>query len=78
MRESFRVDPEALADAVARMTELHRRAETMLGEIEALVTNLDAARSGRRAAAHAEAHRHWARGEALMREALAVLLTPHA
>lgn len=73
MAEAFRVDPEALSDAVQRMAEFGRYAETMLSEIDSLVTNLHAAWTGEGAAAHAEAHQHWSRGEAMMREALAQL-----
>jgi WXG100 family type VII secretion target len=73
MAESFRVDPDALHDAVQRMAEFHQHAESVLSEIDSLVTNLHATWSGRAAAAHAEAHRHWARGEAMMRESLARL-----
>ena len=73
MAEAFRVDPQALADAVQRMAEFQRHAESMLAEIDSLVTNLHATWAGQGAAAHAEAHRHWARGEAMMREALAQL-----
>ena len=73
MAEAFRVDPQALADTVQRMVEFQRHAESMLAEIEALVTNLHATWTGQGATAHAEAHRHWARGEAMMREALAQL-----
>jgi WXG100 family type VII secretion target len=73
MAEAFRVDPQALADAVQRMTEFQRYAEHTLTEIDSLVTNLHATWTGQGAAAHAEAHRHWARGEAMMSEALAQL-----
>jgi WXG100 family type VII secretion target len=78
MAEAFRVDPQALADAVQRMTEFQRYAENMLTEIDSLVGNLHSTWTGRGAAAHAEAHRHWARGEAMMREALAQLRTAGA
>jgi WXG100 family type VII secretion target len=78
MAEAFRVDPQALADSVQRMTEFHHYAESMLAEIDSLVANLHATWSGEGAAAHAEAHRHWARGEAMMREALAQLRTAGA
>lgn len=78
MAEAFRVDPQALADAVQRMTEFQRYAEHMLTEIDSLVSNLHSSWTGRGAAAHAEAHRHWARGEAMMREALAQLRTAGA
>jgi WXG100 family type VII secretion target len=71
--EAFRVDPQALVDAVQRMSEFQRSAENMLTEIDSLVSNLHATWTGQGAAAHAEAHRHWARGEAMMREALAQL-----
>jgi WXG100 family type VII secretion target len=71
--EAFRVDPDALAEAVLRMTEFQRRAEQMLAEIDSRVKRLQAAWTGEGAAAHAEAHQHWARGEAMMREALARL-----
>ena len=73
MAEAFRVDPEVLAEAVQRMAEFGRHTEGMLGEIDALVANLHATWTGEGAAAHAEAHQHWARGEAMMREALARL-----
>jgi WXG100 family type VII secretion target len=76
--EAFRVDPEALADAVQRMSEFQRRAEAMLTEIDSRVMRLHAAWTGEGAAAHAEAHRRWARGEAMMREALAQLRTAGA
>jgi WXG100 family type VII secretion target len=76
--EAFRVDPQALADAVQRMTEFQQYAEHMLSEIDSLVTNLHTTWTGRGAAAHGEAHRHWARGEAMMREALAQLRTAGA
>jgi WXG100 family type VII secretion target len=75
MADAFRVDPEALADAAQRMAEFQRNAESMLGEIDSLISNLHATWSGEAAAAHAEAHQHWARGEAMMREALAQLRT---
>jgi WXG100 family type VII secretion target len=71
--EAFRVDPDALADAVQRMAGFQRHAESMLTEIDSLVTNLHATWSGEGAAAHAEAHQNWAAGEAMMREALAQL-----
>lgn len=73
MAEAFRVDPDALAGAVERMAEFQRHAESMLIEIGSLVANLHATWTGEGAAAHAEAHQHWARGEAVMREALAKL-----
>jgi len=78
MAEAFRVDPQALADSVQRMTEFQRHAESMLAEIDSLVTNLHATWAGEGAAAHADAHRRWARGEAMMREALAQLRTAGA
>jgi WXG100 family type VII secretion target len=67
------VDPEALTDAVERMTEFQRYAESMLSEIDSLVSNLHTTWTGEAATAHTEAHQHWARGEATMREALAQL-----
>ncbi|ORW29264.1 secretion protein [Mycobacterium paraense] len=73
MAEAFRVDPQALADAVRRMAEFARYAESTLAEIDSLVGTLHSTWTGSGAAAHAEAHRHWARGEAMMREALAQL-----
>lgn len=62
-----------MADTVQRMVEFQRHAESMLAEIDSLVTNLHATWTGQGATAHAGAHRHWARGEAMMREALAQL-----
>jgi WXG100 family type VII secretion target len=73
MVETFRVNPDVLADAMERLEEFERYAESMLAEIDSLVTNLHAAWSGQAAAAHVEAHQHWAGGEAMMREALASL-----
>lgn len=73
MTEAFRVDPQALADAVQRMTAFQRYAEDMITEIDSRVTRLHATWTGEAAAAHAEAHQHWVRGEAMMREALARL-----
>jgi WXG100 family type VII secretion target len=73
MADAFRVDPQALADAVQRMAEFQRYAESTITEIDSLVSNLHASWSGEAAAAHAEAHQRWARGEAMMREALARL-----
>ena len=73
MTEAFRVDPGALADAVRRMADFERYAEAMVGEIDSAVTRLHATWAGRGAAAHAEAHRRWTHGEAMMREALAGL-----
>lgn len=67
------MDPEALADAVQRMGDYVQYAENMLGDIDSLVTNLHLTWSGEAAGAHVAAHRHWARGEAMMREALALL-----
>ena len=68
--EAFRVDPQALADAVQRMTAFQRYAEDMITEIDSRVTCLHTTWTGEAAAAHAEAHQHWVRGEAMMREAL--------
>ena len=73
MTEGFRVDPQALADAVERMAEFQRYAEDMLAEIDSRTTRLHATWTGQGAAAHAQAHQHWLRGEAMMREALAQL-----
>jgi uncharacterized protein YukE len=47
MPETFRVDPEALADAVERMAEFQRYAESMLAEIDSQVANLHATWSGK-------------------------------
>lgn len=71
--EAFRVDPQALADVVQRMAAFQRYAEDMITEIDSRVTRLHTAWTGQAAAAHAEAHQHWARGEAMMRKALTQL-----
>lgn len=73
MAEPFRVDPQALADAVRRMAAFQRYAEDAIAEIDSRVTRLHETWTGEAAAAHAEAHQHWARGEAMMREALTQL-----
>lgn len=70
MADPFSVDPEALADATQRMGEFLQHAESVVAEIDSLVIRLHLTWSGRAAAAHAEAHRHWTHGEATMREAL--------
>lgn len=71
--EAFRVDPQALADAVQRMTAFQRYSDDMITEIDSRVTRLHTTWTGEAAAAHTEAHQHWVRGEAMMREALAQL-----
>jgi len=73
--DAFSVDPEALAEAVQLMTEFAQHTESLVSEIDSLVTNLHETWSGQAATAHAEAHRHWSQGEAMMREALAQLKT---
>ena len=73
--DAFSVDPDALANAVQRMTDFVQHTESVVAEIDSLVTHLHITWSGQAAAAHAEAHRHWAHGEATMREALARLKT---
>lgn len=73
MAEAFQLDPRALADAVQRMATFQRYAEDMIAEIDSRVTRLHESWTGEAAAAHAEAHQHWVRGEAMMREALTQL-----
>jgi uncharacterized protein YukE len=41
------------------MAAFQRESESLLSEIESLVTNLHLTWTGQAAAAHAEAHRHW-------------------
>lgn len=67
------MDPQALADSVQRMADFQRYAEDMITEIDSRVARLHTTWTGGAAAAHAEAHQHWVRGEAMMREALAQL-----
>lgn len=55
------------------MAEFGRYPESMLTEIDSLVSNLHVTWTGEGATAHAQAHQHWARGEAMMRAALAQL-----
>lgn len=73
MAEAFTIDPESLADAVQRMAEFQRYVEGMLDEVDTMVSTLHTTWTGEGATAHAEAHRHWARGAAMMREALTQL-----
>jgi WXG100 family type VII secretion target len=75
MADAFTVDPEALADALQQMNEFVRHTENMVREINSLVSHLHVTWSGQAADAHAEAHRHWSRGDAMMREALGQLKT---
>ncbi|WP_077086433.1 WXG100 family type VII secretion target [Mycobacterium rhizamassiliense] len=82
MAEAFEVNPDALAEAVQRIADFQRYAESMISEIDSMVSNLHMTWTGEGATAHAEAHRHWAHGEAMMREALgqlrAIAHTAHA
>ncbi len=55
------------------MAAFQRYAEDMITETDARATCLHTMWTGQAAAAHAEAHQHWVRGEAMMREALAQL-----
>jgi WXG100 family type VII secretion target len=73
--DPFSVDPEALADALQLMSEFARHTESVVAEIDSLVTHLHETWTGQAATAHADAHRHWSHGEALMREALTQLQT---
>lgn len=75
MTDRFSVDPEALTDALQLMGEFVRHTESVVAEINSLVTNLHETWSGEAAHAHAQAHRHWSHGEATMREALEQLKT---
>jgi uncharacterized protein YukE len=60
------------------MAAFQKYAGDVLTQIDSLVSNLHATWEGKGAAAHAEAHGHWARGEAMMRDALAQLRTAAA
>jgi WXG100 family type VII secretion target len=71
--DAFSVDPEALGDAVQLMNEFARHTESVVAEIDSLVTNLHGTWTGLAAKAHADAHRHWSNGETMMREALTQL-----
>jgi WXG100 family type VII secretion target len=73
--EAFSVDPDALADAMQRMGDFVRHTESLVAEIDSLVTHLHGTWSGQAAATHAEAHRRWSHGEATMRHALNLLQT---
>lgn len=73
MSDAFSVDPEAVADAVARMAGFQWYVGTMLDEIDTAVAGLHATWSGRGASAQAEAHQLWVQGAAMMREALTQL-----
>jgi uncharacterized protein YukE len=68
----------ATSHVVRRMAEFRHHAERVISEIDSLATTLPVPQLGREAAAHTEAHRHWARGEAMMRESLARLRAPGA
>jgi WXG100 family type VII secretion target len=73
--DPFSVDPEALADALQRMSDYMQHTESVVAEIDSLVTHLHQTWSGQTAAAHAEAHRHRSHGEETMRAALNRLKT---
>lgn len=78
MPDGFRVDPAQLADVVARMAEFGRYSEILLTQIDSAVDSVHATWTGEGAAAHAEAHRRWTHGEAVMREALTLLTSAGA
>jgi uncharacterized protein YukE len=78
MAEAFRVDPGTLADAVVLMAEFGRCSEILMSDIDAAVDRVHATWTGEGAAAHAEAHRRWAHGGAVMRDALARLASAGA
>jgi WXG100 family type VII secretion target len=71
--DAFSVDPDALANAIQQMAEFVQHTESVVTEIDTLVTHLHGTWSGQAAEAHAEAHRHWSQGEATMRQAIAQL-----
>lgn len=75
MADAFSVDPEALSAAMQRMGDFVRYTESVMSEIDSLVTNLHQAWSGQASAAHVEAHQRWSHGDATMREALFQLTT---
>ncbi|WIM87334.1 WXG100 family type VII secretion target [Candidatus Mycobacterium wuenschmannii] len=75
MADAFSVDPQALIDATQRMSDFIQHTESVLSEIDSLVTHLHTTWSGHAAEAHAEAHRRWTHGEATMRQALTLLKT---
>lgn len=70
MGDAYSVDPETLADSVARMAEFQSAAEAFLAEIDTAVKSLHITWSGETAVAHAAAHRQWVHGATMMREAL--------
>jgi WXG100 family type VII secretion target len=71
--DAFSINTEALTDAMQRMGDFVRHTESVVTEIDSLVTHLHETWSGQAAAAHAEAHRRWSHGEATMRQALNLL-----
>jgi len=71
--DAFSVDPDVLEDATQRMDDFLRHIESVVAEIDSLVTHLHGSWSGQAATAHAEAHRRWSHGEATMRQALNLL-----
>ena len=73
MAEAFRVNPEALADALERMDAFQRVSAALLDEIDAVVKNLHIGWDGEAAAAHTRAHERWAHGAAVMDRALSTL-----
>ncbi len=75
MADSFRVDTDALAEAMQRMSEYIKHTASVVAEVNSLTAHLHETWSGEAATAHAEAHRRWSRGEAMMREALGQLET---
>jgi WXG100 family type VII secretion target len=73
MADAYSVDPDALAEAVQQMADFINHAESLVAEIDSLVTHLHGTWSGQAATAHAAAHRRWAHGEATMRAALSLM-----
>jgi WXG100 family type VII secretion target len=73
--DAFSVDPDLLEDATQRMDDFLRHIDSVVAEIDLLVTHLHGSWSGLAATAHAEAHRRWSHGEATMRQALNLMKT---
>ncbi|MBI3213530.1 MAG: WXG100 family type VII secretion target [Mycobacterium sp.] len=70
MADAYSVDPEALSDALERMTRFQQLSAALLQEIDSVVKNLHISWEGEGAAAHAQAHARWKHGATVMDEAL--------
>ncbi len=73
MAEPFAVDLGRLTDLIDRMGAYQKAMDSILGEVDTMVTGLHQNWDGAASQAHTEAHEQWKVGADQMRKALAQL-----